>query len=190
MPFNNWNDNVRESCFPLDTGQTEEVPAVKGGTTGFLLFCFFLRTLTAFHYNFNTHSTWIGCSPKAAVCNCSNTPLQDWWWQWPSDQCPAALRSALLQQPLSQWGCSSKSTSGRRLCSNMCFGNTDLPRFHSNQCHPHSKRHLCDRCVTVSWQRITEAKPVCSEAPKLQEQLQSHPQAAELGHRTGAFTLH
>lgn len=28
--------------------------------------------------------------------------------------------------------------------------NIDLPRFHSNQHHPHSKRHLCDRCVIVS----------------------------------------
>lgn len=83
--------------------------------------------------------------------NCSNTLLhQDSWWQWPSDQWPAALRAALLQQPVSQWGCSSKSTYGRRLCSNMCFGNTDLPRVHSSQCHPHSRRHFCDRWVTAS----------------------------------------
>lgn len=44
--------------------------------------------------------------------------------------------------------------------------------------------------LSQSAQRMTEAKPVCSEAPKLQEQLQSCSQAAELGHRTGAFTLH
>lgn len=42
VPFNNLNDNERESCFPQDTGQTEEVPAVKGGTTGFPPFFFFL----------------------------------------------------------------------------------------------------------------------------------------------------
>lgn len=43
----------------------------------------------------------------------------------------------------------------------MCFGNIDLPRFHSNQCHPHSKRHLCDRCVTVSKCTEDDRSKVC-----------------------------
>lgn len=43
----------------------------------------------------------------------------------------------------------------------MCFGNIDLPRFHSNQCHPHSKRYLCDRCVTVSKCTEDDRSKVC-----------------------------
>lgn len=174
--------------FSSNTGQTEEVPAVKGGTTGFLPFCFFLWTLTAFCYNFNTSALGLAV-PQRLQCVtvqllCSKTDGGSDQWSMPS------CSEVSLATTVSQWGCSSKCTSGRRLSSNVSFGNTDLPRFHSNQCHPHSKRHLCDRCVTGSRQRMTEAKPVCSEAPKPQEQLQSHPQAAELGHRAGAFTLH
>lgn len=44
--------------------------------------------------------------------------------------------------------------------------------------------------LSQSAQRTTKANSVCSEAPKLRERLQSHSQAAELGHRTGAFILH
>lgn len=42
MPFNNLNDKERESDFPHDTGQTEEVLAVQGGKTDFFSFFFFL----------------------------------------------------------------------------------------------------------------------------------------------------
>lgn len=67
------------------------------------------------------------------------------WSIWSMTSCSEV---SLATTTLPQWGCSSKSPSGRRLGSDRNFGNTDLPRFH--QCHLHSKRHLCDRCVTVS----------------------------------------
>ena len=72
------------------------------------------------------------------------------------------------------------------------FGNMDLSRFHSNQHHPRSKRHLylTDEfdSLSTSEQSTTEAKSMFSETPKLNEQLQRHSQAAELGHRIRSST--
>lgn len=86
MPFNNLNDKERESDFPHDTGQKEEVLAVQGGKTDF----FFLLFLSLNSYSFLSqflHShlafplTYTACSPKAALCNCSSSLLhQDWMW--------------------------------------------------------------------------------------------------------------
>lgn len=75
MPFNSFNDNERESCFPQDTGQTEEVPAVKGGTTGFLPFFFFLWTYCfPLECQHSQHLDWLfskGCSVLTVQILCS-----------------------------------------------------------------------------------------------------------------------
>lgn len=64
----------------------------------------------------------------------------------------------------------------------MCFGNID--RDFTATSAAHTVKGTCVTGVSLpqSAQRTTEAQSVCSGAPKLQEQLQSHSQAAELGH--------